>query len=79
MRVLTKVDGSYQVDEILALGPIENGKAILYTAEHLFDIEISGIGLMEHENIARELLRNGYADLSRFSVRDVADDEECYD
>lgn len=76
MRVLTKIDGSYQVDEIFALSALENGKAILYTAEHLVDIEVSGLGILEHERIAQELLVKGYADLSRFTIKNIEDEED---
>ena len=76
MRVLTKINGSSQVDEILAMDILENGKTTLYTADHLMDIEVSGLGILEHEQIARELLINGYADLSRFAVKLVNDNED---
>ena len=76
MRVLTKIDGSCQVDEIFAMDVFENGATTLYTAEHLMNIKVSGLTSLEHERIARELLVNGYADLSRYTVELFDSDED---
>ena len=76
MRVLIKINGVQQVDEIYENEVIGPKDIKLYTPQGLLDIVVHGVNEMDLYSINKQLLEKGYVDLSMYHAEYFDDEDE---
>lgn len=79
MRILVKINGKPQVDEIWEIERQNLDNSImLWAPDEMQNIQVTGVSDLDYERIVRELLVKGYADLSEYPAA-YDNDEESED
>lgn len=82
MRIMVTIYGKLSVHEIVGFEPQNDGTVLLTTPDGCVDLIVTDINEARRDAVCRELLRDGYANISEYntiydSVAEEPEEEDC--